>query len=276
MAYQYLLTIFTLPVLPMAAISPFLYQASKRLRYAFLLRQQLVQLRSFIYSCPHRNTLLSLLGSRTYMLNDTAIVNMSLAGQATTFVDIVQASENYIPPPSPTQEHSSAPVSDSILSGRNSPIRSTQAIHETETLQANSSLISPHLAGKLSSASSTTSHPASYAHFEPSLRDMYSLRDLVEILEGGLCSRLSKLVSRLILHISNEGCESCRSQAVMCSGGSCENREHLFPFQLNKVIQCSQCGHWFHRTCYHAGQCDQCERIQAAEDAQKYSLHAST
>ena len=84
MAYSYLESIYSVPVLPMSTINPSLYRASKRLRYAFLLRQQLVYLRPFIESCLHREELLVLFGERQYMLNDTPVLSTSSRGIKTS------------------------------------------------------------------------------------------------------------------------------------------------------------------------------------------------
>ena len=208
LAYTYLESIYSMPVLPMSAINPSLYRASKRLRYAFLLRQQLVYLRPFIEDCEHREELLVLFGERRYMLNDTPVLSTSSRGLKTSFATIVDASE------------SAAAVS-----------------------------------------SATANHSSDNA------RDMYSLRDLMEIIRGQLTEKLSLLVSTLIEHVAHSECESCSPKGRLCEGDGCVDRVPIYSFQVGNVIGCVDCGCLFHRSCWSGeeGECPHCRRVAAAQ-----------
>ena len=204
MAFAFLRSIHAVPVLPMSAINPSLYRASKRLRYAFLLRQQLVYLRPFIEECDHRAELLVLFGERAYMLNDTPVLSTSARGIRTSFLDIVHSSEHAV---------------------------------------------------------SDATHPAA--------RDMYSLLDMLSILEGALTERLSLLVSTLIAHVVHSDCEACGSKGAHCEGDGCTDRAPIYSFQVGSVIACEQCGSLFHRTCWSADgePCPHCRRHVDAQQS---------
>ena len=209
LAYTYLESIYSVPVLPMSAINPSLYRASKRLRYAFLLRQQLVYLRPFIEECAYSDELLVLFGERRYMLNDTPVLSTSSRGLKTSFAAIVDASES---------------------------------------------------AAAESSAAAT--------HSADNARDMYSLRDLMEIIRGQLTEKLSLLVSTLIEHVAHSECESCSPKGRLCEGDGCVDRVPIYSFQVGNVIGCADCGCLFHRSCWSGedgGECPHCRRVQAAQ-----------
>ena len=210
LAFTYLESIYSMPVLPMSAINPSLYRASKRLRYAFLLRQQLVYLRPFIEDCEHREELLVLFGERRYMLNDTPVLSTSSRGLRTSFATIVDASES---------------------------------------------------AAAVSSASPN--------HSADNARDMYSLRDLMEIIRGQLTEKLSLLVSTLIEHVAHSDCESCGPKGRLCEGDGCVDRVPIYSFQVGNVIGCVDCGCLFHRSCWSGeeGECPHCRRVAAAQQS---------
>ena len=210
LAYTYLESIYSVPVLPMSAINPSLYRASKRLRYAFLLRQQLVYLRPFIEDCEHSDELLVLFGERRYMLNDTPVLSTSSRGLKTSFATIVDASESAAAASSATANHSS-----------------------------------------------------------DNARDMYSLRDLMEIIRGSLTEKLSLLVSTLIEHVAHSDCESCGPKGRLCEGDGCVDRVPIYSFQVGNVIGCVDCGCLFHRSCWSGeeGECPHCRRVAAAQQS---------
>jgi hypothetical protein len=206
LAFQYLESIVGVPVLPMSAINPSLYRASKRLRYAFLLRQQLVYLRPFIETCAHRDELLVLFGERVYMLNDTPVLSTSSRGQQTSFLDIVSSSEQAAAEPAQDPSHSA--------------------------------------------------------------RDMYSMRDLLEIVRGQLTEKLSLLVSTLISHVVHSECEDCGSKGSHCEGDGCDDRVPIYSFQVGSVIGCETCGCLFHRRCWNGdGVCPHCRRYADVQDS---------
>ena len=206
LAFQYLESIVGVPVLPMSAINPSLYRASKRLRYAFLLRQQLVYLRPFIETCAHRDELLVLFGDRVYMLNDTPVLSTSSRGLQTSFLDIVSSSEQAAAEPAQDPSHSA--------------------------------------------------------------RDMYSMRDLLEIVRGQLTEKLSLLVSTLISHVVHSECEDCGSKGAHCEGDGCDDRVPIYSFQVGSVIGCENCGCLFHRRCWNGdGVCPHCRRCADVQDS---------
>ena len=98
----------------------------------------------------------------------------------------------------------------------------------------------------------------------PTLRDMYSLRDLVEIIEGTLYPRLTQVVRQLMAHIVGGRCEICASKAFFCEYPTCPTpHAPIYSFQLNTVIQCPNCAQSFHRACFEPATCPKCARMAA-------------
>ncbi|MFH4973636.1 hypothetical protein AB6A40_000345 [Gnathostoma spinigerum] len=76
--------------------------------------------------------------------------------------------------------------------------------------------------------------------------DIYSLADLHGARSGELLQTIEPLVQYGRYHI--EGCRCCRAQAFVCE--LCDKKDDLlFPFQLEKVDRCSDCGSLSHLKC---------------------------
>lgn len=91
---------------------------------------------------------------------------------------------------------------------------------------------------------------------EPSL---YSMHDLLQGRDGDLLLFLRGLAIESLNHINQ--CQLCLAKGFICE--YCKNGDDvIFPFQLNRVIQCSACRASFHKDCYVAGKCPKCERLR--------------
>ncbi|VDN53234.1 unnamed protein product [Dracunculus medinensis] len=75
--------------------------------------------------------------------------------------------------------------------------------------------------------------------------DVFSLSDLENIENGELFRLIHPLVQYGQLHIEN--CERCKAKAFICE--LCAEDDLLFPFQLNKIYRCNECGSLFHGKC---------------------------
>lgn len=115
-------------------------------------------------------------------------------------------------------------------------------------------------------------------HFFESTRDLtYSLEDLVDVKKD--CKILEKcfhLVNESINHIKN--CSSCSAHGFICelcsnnskqqttnrSSSSNKKIDILFPFEIGRVIQCSNCFACYHAACFHLAnyKCVKCIRIE--------------
>ena len=81
-------------------------------------------------------------------------------------------------------------------------------------------------------------HTSEHAVADPahSARDMYSLRDIIEIISNQLTEKLSLLVSTLIAHVVHSDCEACGSKGAHCEGDGCDDRVPIYSFQVGGVI----------------------------------------
>ena len=112
-------------------------------------------------------------------------------------------------------------------------------------------------------------HTSEHAVADPahSARDMYSLRDIIEIISNQLTEKLSLLVSTLIAHVVHSDCEACGSKGAHCEGDGCDDRVPIYSFQVGGVIGCEQCGSLFHRRCWNGE--DTCPHCRRHSDAQQ-------
>ncbi|VDN02282.1 unnamed protein product [Thelazia callipaeda] len=94
--------------------------------------------------------------------------------------------------------------------------------------------------------------------------DVYSIEDLENVRKGELFRVISPVVRFGQYHI--EGCEHCRAQAFVCE--LCDQKEDLlFPFQVEYVDRCEDCGSLSHQKCgsnrrKNGIPCPKCVRIQ--------------
>lgn len=88
---------------------------------------------------------------------------------------------------------------------------------------------------------------------------LYSIHDLLQAHNGDLLLFLRKLAIESLNHINH--CQLCLAKGFICE--YCKNGDDvIFPFQLNRVIQCSGCHASFHKDCFVEGKCPKCERIR--------------
>ncbi|VDN23724.1 unnamed protein product [Gongylonema pulchrum] len=94
--------------------------------------------------------------------------------------------------------------------------------------------------------------------------DVYSMADLEDVQKGELFKIIAPIVKYGRYHV--ESCEHCSAQAFVCE--LCDERDDLlFPFQLERVERCDECGSLSHRKCAakrrnNGKPCPKCMRIQ--------------
>uniref|UniRef100_A0A1I7VI37 Run domain Beclin-1 interacting and cystein-rich containing protein n=1 Tax=Loa loa TaxID=7209 RepID=A0A1I7VI37_LOALO len=94
--------------------------------------------------------------------------------------------------------------------------------------------------------------------------DVYSVEDLENVRKGELFRIIAPLVQYGQYHI--EGCQHCRAQAFVCE--LCDRKDDLlFPFQVEYVNRCEECGSLSHKKCAARRQkdekpCPKCLRIE--------------
>ncbi|KAL3991094.1 hypothetical protein ACH3XW_34475 [Acanthocheilonema viteae] len=94
--------------------------------------------------------------------------------------------------------------------------------------------------------------------------DVYSVEDLENVRKGELFRIIAPLVQYGQYHV--EGCEHCRAQAFVCE--LCDQKNDLlFPFQIEYVNRCEECGSLSHKECATKRRkdgkpCPKCLRIQ--------------
>ncbi|XP_028300114.1 run domain Beclin-1-interacting and cysteine-rich domain-containing protein isoform X2 [Gouania willdenowi] len=88
---------------------------------------------------------------------------------------------------------------------------------------------------------------------------IFSLNDLSAVRSGELVPRLKELLKVGTLHVA--GCVLCQAKGFVCE--FCGNdKDIIFPFQLNKCQRCEDCHACFHRNCFRTGNdCPRCRRL---------------
>ncbi|XP_071838386.1 run domain Beclin-1-interacting and cysteine-rich domain-containing protein-like isoform X3 [Apostichopus japonicus] len=90
--------------------------------------------------------------------------------------------------------------------------------------------------------------------------DTYSIEDLMRVRSGELEKTLNKLLQLGVQHVTQ--CELCQAKGFICE--MCRNEcDVIFPFELQKAIQCPECGSCYHRACFDfTTDCPKCIRIK--------------
>ncbi|XP_054838037.1 run domain Beclin-1-interacting and cysteine-rich domain-containing protein isoform X2 [Eublepharis macularius] len=92
---------------------------------------------------------------------------------------------------------------------------------------------------------------------------LYSLNDLNATKKGELAPRLTELFKAGALHV--EKCVLCQAKGFICE--FCQNdKDVIFPFELNKCRTCEECKACYHKACFRLGPCPKCERLQARRE----------
>uniref|UniRef100_A0A1I7ZG74 DUF4206 domain-containing protein n=1 Tax=Steinernema glaseri TaxID=37863 RepID=A0A1I7ZG74_9BILA len=108
--------------------------------------------------------------------------------------------------------------------------------------------------------------------------DVYSLADLEHVYTKNLQQSLEPVVRYGELHV--ESCEECRHRGYFCE--LCQFSELLFPFHIDKVQRCGDCGALAHLKCYKKMRkdnpqvtCTKCERRRFHDERRQLSLSRS-
>ncbi|XP_056132156.1 run domain Beclin-1-interacting and cysteine-rich domain-containing protein isoform X2 [Lampris incognitus] len=88
---------------------------------------------------------------------------------------------------------------------------------------------------------------------------LFSLNDLTAVRNGELAPRMKELLKLGSTHVA--GCVLCQAKGFVCE--FCGNdKDIIFPFQLNKCQRCEECHACYHRGCFRAGRdCPRCQRL---------------
>ncbi|XP_041646775.1 run domain Beclin-1-interacting and cysteine-rich domain-containing protein isoform X2 [Cheilinus undulatus] len=88
---------------------------------------------------------------------------------------------------------------------------------------------------------------------------LFSLNDLTAVRNGDLAPRMKELLKLGTIHAA--GCVLCQAKGFVCE--FCGNdKDIIFPFQLNKCQRCEECHACYHRNCFRVGkECPRCQRL---------------
>ncbi|KAG8003745.1 Run domain Beclin-1-interacting and cysteine-rich domain-containing protein [Nibea albiflora] len=88
---------------------------------------------------------------------------------------------------------------------------------------------------------------------------LFSLNDLTAVRNGDLAPRMKELLKLGTMHVA--GCVLCQAKGFVCE--FCGNeKDIIFPFQLNKCQRCEECHACYHRNCFRTGKdCPRCRRL---------------
>ncbi|XP_052445252.1 run domain Beclin-1-interacting and cysteine-rich domain-containing protein isoform X2 [Carassius gibelio] len=88
---------------------------------------------------------------------------------------------------------------------------------------------------------------------------LFSLNDLTAVRSGGLGPKLRDLLRLGSSHVTD--CVLCQAKGFICE--FCGNdKDIIFPYELNKCLRCEDCHACYHKTCFKGGkQCPRCLRL---------------
>ncbi|XP_026053608.1 run domain Beclin-1-interacting and cysteine-rich domain-containing protein isoform X3 [Carassius auratus] len=88
---------------------------------------------------------------------------------------------------------------------------------------------------------------------------LFSLSDLTAVRSGGLGPKLRDLLRLGSSHVTD--CVLCQAKGFICE--FCGNdKDIIFPYELNKCLRCEDCHACYHKTCFKGGkQCPRCLRL---------------
>ncbi|XP_051549998.1 run domain Beclin-1-interacting and cysteine-rich domain-containing protein-like isoform X2 [Myxocyprinus asiaticus] len=88
---------------------------------------------------------------------------------------------------------------------------------------------------------------------------LFSLNDLTAVRSGSLAPKLRDLLCLGSSHVSD--CMLCQAKGFICE--FCGNdKDIIFPYELNKCLRCEDCHACYHKTCFKNGkECPRCLRL---------------
>lgn len=88
---------------------------------------------------------------------------------------------------------------------------------------------------------------------------LFSVNDLSAVRNGGLAPKLRDLLRLGSSHVKE--CVLCQAKGFICE--FCGNdKDIIFPYELNKCLRCEDCHACYHKTCFKGGkQCPRCLRL---------------
>ncbi|XP_077083143.1 run domain Beclin-1-interacting and cysteine-rich domain-containing protein isoform X1 [Siphateles boraxobius] len=88
---------------------------------------------------------------------------------------------------------------------------------------------------------------------------LFSLNDLSAVRSGSLAPKLRDLLRLGSCHVTD--CVLCQAKGFICE--FCGNdKDIIFPYELNKCLRCDDCRACYHKTCFKAGkECPRCLRL---------------
>ncbi|XP_057182477.1 run domain Beclin-1-interacting and cysteine-rich domain-containing protein isoform X2 [Triplophysa rosa] len=88
---------------------------------------------------------------------------------------------------------------------------------------------------------------------------LFSLNDLTAVRSGSLAPRLRDLLRLGSSHVTD--CVLCQAKGFICE--FCGNdKDIIFPYELNKCLRCDDCRACYHKTCFKCGkECPRCKRL---------------
>lgn len=88
---------------------------------------------------------------------------------------------------------------------------------------------------------------------------LFSLNDLTAVRSGSLAPKLRDLLRLGSSHVTD--CVLCQAKGFICE--FCGNdKDIIFPYELNKCLRCDDCHACYHKTCFKGGkECPRCKRL---------------
>jgi hypothetical protein len=95
------------------------------------------------------------------------------------------------------------------------------------------------------------------------LADMYSIQDILEMETRHILVLLRQVRDAYKEHVVRS-CEVCRYKGSYCD--FCKSNKIIYPFDLDFVTKCPNCGALAHKTCFNIDKCPTCLRKKALKN----------
>ncbi|XP_058795536.1 run domain Beclin-1-interacting and cysteine-rich domain-containing protein isoform X2 [Phymastichus coffea] len=103
---------------------------------------------------------------------------------------------------------------------------------------------------------------------------IYSIQNFVQVKTGILPTELNKLVQESCNHVAN--CVLCQARGFICE--LCNSKDVIYPWEMNKVTRCDNCGTCYHIACANPDSntkkivdCKRCSRLRARHESKEDS-----